>query len=106
MYDTLITSIIVEVIRKVYMSQRKIAFSSYAMVHIGTTNTIKSRCGPEIVLKSSNDSGGYCFMNILTRERMYSYNWKLFQITDEVTEQVEHLSGDEVLESVSMEAKI
>ena len=33
------------------MGHKKIAFGSYVMVYIGTTNTIKIRCVPEIVLK-------------------------------------------------------
>ena len=46
------------------MVQKRIAFFSYVMVHIGTTNTMKSRCFPLNVLKASNGSGGYYFINI------------------------------------------
>ena len=48
------------------MGEKKINFSSYVMVHIGKTNTMKIRYVPVIALKESNDSGGYYFMNIFT----------------------------------------
>ena len=51
------------------MGQKKIASGSYAMVHIGTTNTMKIKGVPEIELKASNDSGEYYFMNIFTRKK-------------------------------------
>ena len=76
MSDTLITSKIVEGIPKVDMGQKKIAFVSYVMFHIGTSNTTKSRCVPTISLKASNYSGGYYFLNILTGKQIHSYNWK------------------------------
>ena len=63
------------------------------MVHIGTTNTTKSRCVPAIALKASNYSGGYYFMNIFTGKKMNSYNWKEFTITEEIMGQVEKLDG-------------
>ena len=62
--DTLSPSKIAEGRKKVDMGQKMISFGSYAMVHIGTTNTARSRRVPEIALKASNDSGGYHFMNI------------------------------------------
>ena len=49
-----------------YMVQKKIAFGSCVMVHIGTTNTMKNRCVPKIALKASNDYGGCYFITILT----------------------------------------
>ena len=39
-FDTLSTSIIVEGRPKVDMGHKNISFGSYAMVHIGTTNSI------------------------------------------------------------------
>ena len=41
------------------MVQKNIVFGSSVMVHNGTTNTMKILCVPEILLKASNNSGGY-----------------------------------------------
>ena len=57
------------------MGQKNIAFGSYAMVHIGSTNTMKNRCVQAIALKASNDYGGYYFMNIFTKKQKHIYNW-------------------------------
>ena len=75
------------------MGQKMISFGSYAMVHIGTTNTARSRRVPEIALKASNDSGGYHFMNIFAGKWMHSYNRKEFPTTEEVIEKVEQVAG-------------
>ena len=75
-YDTLIPSEIVEGRPKVDMGQKNTAFGLYEMVHIGTTNTTRSRCVPVIELEPSRYSGGYYFMNIFTGKRIYSYNRK------------------------------
>ena len=48
------------------MVYKNIYLGSYMMVHIGTTNTIKIRCVPEIALKASNNSTGHSFMNIFS----------------------------------------
>ena len=80
--DILSSSTIVEERPKLEMGQKNIAFCSYAMVHNGTTNTMKSRCVPDIALKPSRDYGGYYFMNIFTRKKMYSYNRKELSITE------------------------
>ena len=74
--DTLRPSTIVEGRPKVDMVQINIAFGSYAMVHIGTIDTMKIRCVPESALKASNDSGWYYFMNLFTGKRMHRYNCK------------------------------
>ena len=74
--DTLRSPTIVEGIPTVNMVQKNIAFGSYAMFHIGTTNTMKTICVPKIALKVSNNSGWYYFMNIFTGKRMNKYNWK------------------------------
>ena len=49
--DTLSPLRIVEGRPKVDMGQKNITFGSYVMVHIGTTNTIKTRCASVIALK-------------------------------------------------------
>ena len=53
------------------MGHKKITFGSYAMVHIGTTNTIKRRCVPATTLKALNDYDGYFLMNIFTTKQMF-----------------------------------
>ena len=70
-YDTLSPSTIVEVIPKMEMGQKKIAFFKYEMVHIGTINTMRIRCVPVIELKASTDSGGYSFMILFTEKNEY-----------------------------------
>ena len=74
--DTLSPSTIMEGRPNVDMGQKMIAFGSYVMGYIGTTNKMKRICVPEIALKASNNSGGYYFMNTFTGKLMHSYNWK------------------------------
>ena len=64
--DTLSPPKILEVISKVDMGHKKIAFGSYAVVNIVTVKKMRSRCVPAIELKAPNDSGDYYFMNIFT----------------------------------------
>ena len=52
--DNLITSTIVQGTPKVDTGEKRIAFYSYEMVHICTTNTMKIICVPAIALKASN----------------------------------------------------
>ena len=80
--DNLSTSAILEGGQKLDKGQKRIDFVSYVMVHIGTTNTIKSSCVLDISLKESNDSGGYYFIHIFTGKHMSSYNWKEVPITE------------------------
>ena len=65
-----------EGILNVYTGHKRIAFGSYEMVHIGTANTMRSRCVPEFALKDSNDSGDYYLMHIFTGKLMHSCNSK------------------------------
>ena len=53
-----------------------IPFGSFAMVYIGTTNSMKSRSVPTIALNASNDRGGHFFMSINTGKRIHSHKWK------------------------------
>ena len=66
--DTLSSSTIGEVIQKVDLGQKRIAFCLCMIVHVGTTNTMKIRCVPDISLKASNDYGGFYSINIFTRK--------------------------------------
>ena len=84
-----------EEIPNVNMEQKNIDFFSYEMSHIGTTNRMKIRRVPEITLKASNDSSGYYFMNIFTRKKIHSCNWKKLPATEKIIEQVGKLAGDE-----------
>ena len=74
--DTLIPSTILEGIPKLDMGEKNVSFGLYVMVHIGTANTMKIICVPDILLKSSNNYGGYYYMSIFTRKRIHSYNCK------------------------------
>ena len=80
--DTLIPPKIVEGRPKVDMEQKRIAFGSYEMVHIGTTNTMKSICVPVITLKASDYSGGYYFTDIFTRKKCIAIIGKNFPIKE------------------------
>ena len=43
-----------------------IVFGSYAQVHMGTTNNMKHKSVPAILLKASNEEGGCYFMSLLS----------------------------------------
>ena len=47
---------IVERKQKLDMNQNRIEFGAYALVYLGTSNTMKKRSIPAIALKASNNS--------------------------------------------------
>ena len=55
-YETMRPSMIVEEKGKIYMGLKMIEFGAYAMVYVGTKNTMKIRSVSEIALKASNDT--------------------------------------------------
>jgi hypothetical protein len=73
----------------------RIAFGAYAMVYIGTTNTMKSRAIPGIALNASNDRGGHFFMSIHTGKRIHSHKWQELPISNEIIDAVEALAKKE-----------
>ena len=93
--DTMSPSMIVEGKANPDLSHKRITFGSYAMVYIGTTNTMKRRSVPAIALNESNDRGGHYFMNLYTGKRLHSYAWEELPIDDDVIEQVEYLARQE-----------
>ena len=93
--DTMGPSMIVEGKANPDLSHKRITFGSYAMVYIGTTNTMKRRSVPAVALNESNDRGGHYFMNLYTGKRLHSYAWEELPIDDDVIEQVEFLARKE-----------
>ena len=57
--DTLSPSTILEGRLQLDMILKSVDFVSYALVHIGTTNTTRISCLLKTEIKASNDSGGY-----------------------------------------------
>ena len=55
--ETISASMIVEMKVKIDMGLKMEEFGACAMVYAGTTNTMKRRSVPEIVLKASNETG-------------------------------------------------
>ena len=54
---------------------KMIFFGSYAMVYIGTTNTLKRRSTPSIALRGLNEDVGHFFMSIYTGKDISSNDW-------------------------------
>ena len=77
---------------KTYLSVPKLAFGSYAMSYIKTSNDTKNRSIPSISLRASNNAGSCYFMSLYTGKRLQSYHWKEFPICEEVIERVKQLA--------------
>ena len=77
------------------MSRKRINFGAYAMVHIGTTNTMKRRSVPSIALRESNENGGYFFMSLHTGKRLHSNKWDELPIDDEIIKAVENIAEEQ-----------
>ena len=90
--DTLSPSTIVTGKPKLDLSKDKIVFGAYALVYIDTTNDIKSRAVPAIVLRRSNNAGGHYFMSLYSGMRIYGYKWKELPIDEYVLARVEELA--------------
>ena len=86
---------IVEGVEKPNMNHKRIAFGSYALVWVRTTNSMKRRAIPAIALQPSNRHGGYYFMSLNSGKRINSYNWNQLPIPDDVIQRVEQLANDE-----------
>lgn len=72
-----------------------IVFGSYAMVHLGTNNTMKPRSVPGIALGPSNEWGGQFFMSLFSGKRLHSYKYTELPIDDEVIRRVDELAKKE-----------
>ena len=53
----------------------RVAYGAYALVYIGTTNTLDSRTVPAIALRESNNNGGHYFMSLKSSRRIHSNKW-------------------------------
>jgi hypothetical protein len=93
--DTLSPSMILEGKPNPDMSKKHIVFGSYAMVFVGSDNTMSSRGIPALALNQSNEHGGHYFMSLYTGKRLHSYDWKELPIDDDVINQVEQLAQRE-----------
>ena len=51
--------------------KKRIEFGAYAMVYVGTHNNMKKRSVPAVVLKVSNEDGGF-FSCLSTQEEDYT----------------------------------
>lgn len=66
----------------------RISFGAYAMVHDGTTNTMRSRTVEAIALRPSNSNGAYFFMSPDTGRIINTGQWVELPITAEVVDRV------------------
>ena len=60
---------------KLDFGNKIIEFGAYAMVYLGTHKNMEKRSVPELVLKASNEEGGYFFMSLYSGKRLHSYIW-------------------------------
>ena len=86
---------IVEGKGKIDIGLKDIEFGTYAMVYVGTINTTKIRSVTEIVLKTSNKTGGFYLMYLYTGKRIHIYIWYELPIDHKVTIRVEELDTAE-----------
>ena len=93
--DTLSPGTIVDGRRKLNLINKRINFGAYAHIHTGTHNSMKSRSVPCIALRTSNNNGGYYFMNLESGKRMHSYNWTELPITESAIARVHELAKNE-----------
>ena len=58
---------------KIYMGLKRIEFGAYAMVYVGTKNTMKINRVPEITLDGSNETVVLYLMYLYTDNIMHGY---------------------------------
>ena len=92
---TMSPSTIVEGKPKPNFGAKMITYGSYALVHSGTSNDMKSRAIPAIALRKSNNDGGHYFMNKHTGRHIHGYHWTELPIDEYVISRVEKLAEDE-----------
>ena len=73
----------------------RVAYGSYALVYICTSNTLESRTVPAIALRESNNNGGHYFMSLKTSKRNHSNKWVEMPITNCQINQVHELADME-----------
>ena len=92
---TLDPSNIVEGKAKLDLKRKIITFGTYALIHTGTSNNMKSRAVPGIAPRRSNSFGGYYFMSIHSGKRIHGYNWDELTIDEYVIDRVESLAAEQ-----------
>ena len=60
--------------RNLDFGKNRIEFGAYTMVYVGTHKNMKKRIIPEVVLKVSNEDGGYFFMSLYSVKRLHSFS--------------------------------
>ena len=71
------------------------AYGTYALVYIGTSNTLDSRTVPAIALRESNNNGGHYFMSLKSGKRIHSNKWVEMPTTNLQTNCVHELAAME-----------
>jgi hypothetical protein len=88
-------AMIVQGVLKPNIKNKRIVYGSYALVYTGTSNNMKARSIPAIVLRASNQHGRHYFMSLYSGKRIHSYEWKELPVDDDVIERVEELAENE-----------
>ena len=65
------------------------------MVYVGTHNNMKKMSASAVVLKASNEEGGYFFMYLYSGERIHSYIQEELHIDQDVIDGMEQLAKEE-----------
>ena len=88
-------AMIVEGMQNPRYNVSRIAYGTYALVYIGTTNTLDSRAVPAFALRESNNNGGHYFMSLKTDKRIHSNKWVEMSTTELQVNRVHELADIE-----------
>ena len=91
----MIPSMIFELKLKIDVALKGLYFCAYAMFYADMKNTMKIRSVPAIALKASNETGGFYFIYLYTKNSMHSYIWYELPIYHKIIRQVEELYNNE-----------
>ena len=80
---------------KMEYNRLKLEFGTYCQIHIGTTNTMKTRTIDAIATKPASGRRGYHFMSLKTGKRVHAMNWTELPMPDYVIERVHELASRE-----------
>ena len=83
---------IVEGHAKFKWRKKMIRFGAYALVHMGTDNTMGAWSAPAIVLQQFNNGDRQYFINIYTGKRIQGHVWAELPVTNLIIAQVERLA--------------
>ena len=67
------------------MKKKNIPLGSHYHAWIGTTNTMKKRTVPEILLNESNEHSSHYFMRIFTRKKLHFFEWEEFSTDNDLS---------------------